>query len=350
MSTKSDRYIQQLIQDKVMKDLCNFQHFVGCDVSKATIDVAFHERGKDYRTFSHIKVSNNLDGFRAMRKWLKENGIKTQDIVIGMEYTGLYSEALAEWCEKQRISFVLLHPADVKNACSRGRNKTDKADAQFIADYVYTQREKLATSHPETPLIKNLRRLMSERRLAVKSRASYKILLKGIDDRSAISRIKKVIKDLDTQVKEIEKAMRDSLASDEGMWHNYELLVSVPGIGFINAVATIIATGNFTRFQTSRQYAKFICVSPLARESGTSVRGGWHVSKAGHSALKALLTEGARSAVSSDSQMKDYYMRKKKEGKSHGCIMNAVKFKLICRMFAVIKRQTAYVDIQSYRV
>ena len=65
--------------------------------------------------------------------------------------------------------------------------------------------------------------------------------------------------------------------------------------------------------------------------------------------MKSDLTEAARSAVAHDSQIRTYFERKKVEGKSYGCIMNAVKFKLICRMFAVIERQTPYVNFETYR-
>ena len=332
-----------------MKDLSEFKHFVGCDVSKETLDFAVYERGKVYRSFDHTKFSNTLDGFRAMRKWLKSLKVDVKATVIGMEHTGIYSEALSEWCHKQKIAFVMLHPADVKRADTRGRNKTDKEDSQFIADYVYTQREKLTPSAPEPPIIKALRNLQNERKLAVTARTSYKNQLKGVADKSAVSRMQKMIKTFDEQVKTIEKKMMELIRSDESLSKNYDLLKSIPGIGIINIIATIIATANFTRFQTSRQYAKFICVSPIARESGTSVRGGNHVTMAGHSQLKGLLTQGARSAIEKDPHMKAYYERKRKEGKSHGCVMNAVKFKLICRMFAVINRQEPYVDIEKYK-
>ena len=123
-----------------MKDLSTLQHFVGCDVSKDTLDFAIYERGKDYRMFDHISVANTTEGFQAMRKWLRSFKINVKDAVIAMEHTGSYSNALAEWCFKKGITFVLLHPLDVKNAGARGRNKTDKTDAQFIADYAYTMR------------------------------------------------------------------------------------------------------------------------------------------------------------------------------------------------------------------
>ena len=161
--------------------------------------------------------------------------------------------------------------------------------------------------------------------------------------------MKKVAETFSEQIKAIENAIKKLIEEDEQIKINYELLLSIPGIGLVNAITTIIATGNFTRFQTARQYAKYCCVSPLSNKSGTSVRGLDHVSKAGHNEIKSILTEGARSAIRHDVQLKAYYRRKRNEGKSHGCVMNAVKFKLICRMFAIIQRQSKYVNIEAYR-
>ncbi len=332
-----------------MKDLSSAQHFVGCDVSKDTLDFALFEPGKNYRTFQHIQVANTEEGFRAMRKWLRSFGVKVSDAVIGLEHTGSYSSALGEWCHKKSIVFVLLHPMDVKNACSTGRNKTDKVDAQFIADYLYTMREKLAPSQPDPQPIKTLRALRNERQLAVKARTAYLNQMKNVEDKSTLRRMEKVAATFTAQIKAIEADIHKVITSDEKIRNTYERLLSIPGIGMLNAITTIITTCNFTRFQTARQYAKFSCVCPLSRFSGSSVKGGAHVSHAGHSEIKSLLTEGARGAVRCDRQLRDYYQRKRAEGKSHGCVMNAVKFKLICRMFAVVKRQSDYVNTEAYR-
>ena len=333
-----------------MKDLSNYKHFVGCDVSKDTLDFALHERQKNYKAFEHIQVTNNIDGFRALCKWLKSLKVNIKGVVIGMEHTGLYSEAFAEWCFKQNITFVMLHASEVKNANTRGRNKTDREDAQFIADYVYTQREKLTASAPEPPVIKELRKLLAERKLAVNSRTAYKNQLKGIDDKKAVHRMKKMIAAFNEQVRLIETKIKELVRSDKSISRNYDLLESIPGLGIVNITATIVATSNFTRFQTGRQYAKFICVSPISHESGTSIRGGNHVVKAGHTGLKANLTQAAKNAVRKDVQLKLYFERKLNEGKTYGCVMNAIKFKLVCRIFAVIGRQSPYVDLQKYRV
>lgn len=332
-----------------MQDLSEKQHFVGCDVSKDTLDFAVHERGKDIRLFAHIRVPNSPEGFKSMLKWLRGLKIGISGTVIAMEHTGFYSVALSEWCSSKKITFVFLHPIDVKNACARGRNKTDKADAQFIADYVYTMREKLSPSAAEPRSIKHLRQLLTERKMAVKTRTSFMNMSKSLTDSASIKRVSRITDALTAQIKAAEDSIKKVVGSDEALNRSYRLLTSIPGIGLVNAIATIVYTGNFSRFRTARQYAKFSCVSPLRKESGTSVRGGDHVSKAGHNEIKSLLTEGARSSIRHDSQMKAYYQRKRSEGKSHGCVMNAVKFKLICRMFAVISRQTPYVRLDSYR-
>ena len=351
MSTKSFGCIQHILSNfnhKGMKDLSNFQHYIGCDVSKNTLDFAIFERGKDYRSFEHIQVSNNTEGFQAMRKWLRTFKINIKDAVIGMEHTGVYSNALSEWCYKKGITFVVLHPLDVKNAGARGRNKNDKVDAQFIADYVYTMREKLTPSKPESPVIKKLRELRNERYLAVRTRTSYLNQLKTIDDSATRRRMEKMVTTIAVQIKAIETEIKKVIEADQQINNNYKLLISIPGIGLVNALTTIIATGNFTRFQTARQYAKFSCVSPLGNQSGTSVRGGDHVCRSGHNEIKSTLTEGARSAIIHDAQLRAYYQRKRNEGKTHGCVMNAVKFKLICRMFAVIKRRTPFVNTEAF--
>lgn len=332
-----------------MKDLSTLQHFIGCDVSKNTLDFAIYERGKDFRQFEHISVPNSTDGFRAMRKWLSSFGIKVRDAVIAMEYTGVYSNELSEWCFKKGITFVMLHPLDVKNAGARGRNKTDKIDSQYIADYVYTMREKLTPSLPEAPIIKKLRELRNERQLAVRARTSYLCQMKTVTDKHIIARMEKIANVFNQQIKSIEAAILALIRSEDSLNRNCNLLLSIPGVGLINAITTIIATGNFTRFQTARQYAKFSCISPLRKQSGTSVNAGDHVSRAGHNEIKSVLTEGARSAITHDAQLRAYYQRKRAEGKTHGCVMNAVKFKLICRMFAVIRRKNEYVNIEGYR-
>lgn len=332
-----------------MEDLSKKKHFVGCDVSKDTLDFGVFLPRTDYRKFPHIKVQNAPEGYREVVSWLRKQGIKPPDVVVAMEHTGIYSVEFAEWLYSKNIAYTMLHPLAVKNSFCNGRNKTDKVDAQYIADYVYTQREKLSESKPEPLEIKEMRSLMNERKIAVKSSVMYRNMLRTQKDRSIQRRVQQTVDVINRQVAQIEKDLEGKVRGNPDIKKNFDLLLSIKGIGIINAVATIIATANFTRFQTARQYAKFCKVSPLECQSGSSVRGGTHVPGMGHTELKAFITDAARSAIVNDPQIRAYYERKRSEGKTHGCVMNAVKFKLIERMFCVIKRGTPYVVMESYR-
>ena len=332
-----------------MTNLAHYKNFVGCDVSKETLDFAIYTPETPYRKFQHIQVENSKSGFKEMCRWLRASKIKLSEVVVAMEHTGIYSEALSRWCKDKALAFVFLHPQDVKNACGRGRNKTDKVDSQFIADYVYTMREKLEPSDVEPDSINKLRQLYNERKLAVKTRTAYLNQIKTASIPAIKRRMEKMIAQITEEISLIEKEILRQINEDKSLQTNYEFLTSIPGIGMINAVLTIVSTGNFTRFQTARQYAKFCCVSPLSKQSGSSIYGGDHVTCAGHSEIKSVLTEGARCAIHHDRQLRAYYERKRAQGKSHGCVMNAVKFKLICRMFAVVARQTKYVDTEAFR-
>ncbi len=332
-----------------MEDLSEMKHFVGCDVSKETLDFGIFLPKTDSRRFPHTRVPNTPEGYRQAMAWLRTHGVDKSAMVVGMEHTGYYSCEFSEWLHGKGVRFVMLHPMAVKRCWSEGRNKTDKADAQFIADYVYTQREKLSPSQPEAPAIKALRMLISERRLAVKSKVMCQNLRDVQGKGAGHKRLSEMIKTHRDNIRAIEKDMLALICSIPELRKTYELLTSIPGVGLINAAAAIVATGNFERFQTARQYAKFCKVAPLEKSSGTSVRGGAHVPSCGHTELKTLLTDAARSAIVHDPQIKAYYERKRAQGKSHGCVLNAVKFKLVCRMFSVVKRGEKYVNTEKFR-
>jgi hypothetical protein len=63
--------------------------------------------------------------------------------------------------------------------------------------------------------------------------------------------------------------------------------------------------------------------------------------------IRIYISNAARSAIQNDAELRIYYNRKAIEGKEHGVIMNAVKFKLITRVFAVVNRKTPFVKMRQ---
>ena len=154
------------------------------------------------------------------------------------------------------------------------------------------------------------------------------------------------VKKITMYIDSMEDQMEAIINSDPDMMKNYKLVRSVQGIGLINAINTIVYTNNFTSFQTARQYACYAGIAPFEHTSGTSIKGRTKVSQLGNHQLKSELTMAARNAIQTDPWMKSYYRRKMAEKgnvpSAHGIVLNAVKFKLVVRMFSVVQSGEPY--------
>jgi transposase len=157
---------------------------------------------------------------------------------------------------------------------------------------------------------------------------------------------KKDVERMDKEIKDVETQMLDIIKYSESIKENYALAASVKGIGKINAITMLVYTDNFTRFESARQFACYSGVVPFEKTSGSSIRGGSHISKLANVNIKTLLTQAARSAVMYDKELKEYYQRKRKEGKKDKVVINNVRNKLIMRVFSVVNKKQPYQ--QSY--
>jgi transposase len=263
-----------------------------------------------------------------------------------MEATGHYTYDLCLFLEQQEVSYSVQSPLHLKRSFGLTHGKNDKVDAYRIASYAYLHREDIKLSQLATNSIRKLKALMAERKSLVVEIARCKAQLKEVGSHSSspgtIKRTKELLEFLETQVQDIEKDMAQTIDSDAELKNNYQLLLTISGIGIVNAVNTIVATHNFKMFDNARQYASYIGVAPFEHTSGTSVRGKTHV-EPGAKMLKADLTGAVRTCINHDKEIQKYYERKIAEGKSYGVVANAIKFKLLLRMFAVIKRGTPFV-------
>ena len=58
--------------------------------------------------------------------------------------------------------------------------------------------------------------------------------------------------------------------------------------------------------------------------------------------MKTLLHLAAMGAIRSKGKLQDYYQRKVKEGKNKMSVLNAVRNKLVLRVFAVVAKNQKY--------
>lgn len=325
--------------------------FFGIDVSKLTLDVAVYCKEKKGRQKDVLQVTNDKSGFKELHKWLKQQTKHVEEMVVCLEHTGVYTLDLCVWMESKQIDYSLLCPLHLKRSMGLVRGKNDKVDAIRISDYCYLHREDLEYSKVPNEEIQKLKNLMNERDDVVKQRSR----LKGQEPKqtqattSTHKRYKRKLRELERDLNEIENEIDTIVQSCALIKETYELLTSIVGIGMVNAVSTIVATRNFTSFEDPRKYACHIGIAPFSNQSGTSVKGRTKVSFYGNRHLKGLITDAARAAVQHDKEIKAYYERKSAEGKEHGVIMNAVKCKLVNRMFSVVRRKEKYENTLNYK-
>ena len=320
---------------------------LGVDVSKNTLDISCSELNE------HVKIKNGTEGFTVFLKWCKHFKIDLKQSFLVMEFTGGYEYKLIQFCESRGILYTRIPGLAIKNSLGITRGKNDKVDSSRIAQYGEEKHKSLTPSKPLNPAIVSLKELLSFRKRLVRENAGYQATIKERIHMYGENKKDIIVKKLEQKLKEnikniaaIEAEMLNIVAQDEKISINYSLITSIKGIGKINGLMTIAFTENFTSFTNPRSYAVYVGVVPFDHSSGISIKGRKRVSHIANKELKQELNQAARSAMEWDKEMRSYGEEKLKT-KCYKIVLNNIKFKLILRMFAVVKRGEIYVE--NYR-
>jgi len=142
----------------------------------------------------------------------------------------------------------------------------------------------------------------------------------------------------------LEQQIQLILNNNAAIKTNYQLLVSVPGIGHITALYLICCTNNFAGKISGKQLASYAGVVPFEYSSGSSIRSKNRVHKMANKDLKKLLYMCAMTTIQHYPEFRDYYDRKLSEGKHTLIVLNAIQNKIILRAVAVINNRQPYVE------
>jgi transposase len=317
---------------------------LGVDVSKLTLDIGCTERN------IHIQIENGSKGFEVFKKWCRTHEIDLQETLIVMEYTGGYEYRFLQFCDAKSIPYCRVPGLEIKQSMGMVRGKSDKADSFRIGQYGEEKRNRLTPSKPLDNNILKLKQLLSFRKRLVRENAGLKSTEGERKHMYPVKQSDTIIGICKTKIKanekfthKVEQEIRELIKSNEAMWQNYRIITSIKGIGEVNAWMTIAYTENFTSFPDARTYGVYVGVIPFGHNSGTSIKGPKRVSHLANKELKSELTQAAKSAVAHDPEMQAYAERKLKN-KDYGLVLNNVKFKLILRMFSLVKRGEKYVE------
>ena len=116
---------------------------------------------------------------------------------------------------------------------------------------------------------------------------------------------------LDSQLESIEREMTDIM-----MFHD-PIIMTIPGIGYINGGMILGEIGDIHRFSTPNKLLAFAGLDPVVYQSGNFKVSRTRMSKRGSRVLRYALINAAHNVVKNNKTFKAYYDAKMSEGRSH---------------------------------
>ncbi len=331
-----------------MSNIVRMKHWIGVDVSKTTLDFAI--TGMNGEHIESLVIANTLVAIRKLiRCWTKVYSIDKVQCLICLEATGRYSDLAVKTFVELGYHTWLAHPMDIQKSIGIVRGKNDRIDAIRIAEYArrFCDKAKLVTE--EQLATTALKQLLSKRIQLVRRRAMLKTQIKESNklvakslQRSFDKMDQLQIRSLEKAISEIERLIEAEINAKEKLSRDYQLLLTIDGIGPVLATHLLAITCGLARFTTPRQLACHAGVAPFEFSSGSSIRGRTKTSPLAQRMLKSLLHMSALGLVRRPGEIQDYWIRKQKEGKPKMAILNSIRNKLIHRAFAVLKRGTPF--------
>lgn len=324
-----------------------FEFFIGIDVSKGELDFAIQQRGK---FLFHREIANTASAINTLIKELSAlPGFALAKAVFCMEHTGIYNNHALACLFKKKAHICLAAATQIKNTLGNIRGKNDKIDAIRIAGYAYKERETLRLWKPKREVVQQLAALAATRVRLINVKKQLEAPLKEHDAFSygkvacqSQQICSSSLKALKQDIKRADKAIEKLIKADAELNRLFRLVTSVSGIGKVTAVQVLIATNEFKDINNPKKFACYSGVAPFTDDSGKIIKKA-RVSHMANKKVKTLLHLSAIVAIQHNADLKLFYERKVQQDKKNKMsVINAVRNKLILRIFACVNQNRPY--------
>ena len=306
--------------------------YFGIDISKSVFDVT--DSLGNYHQFE-----NKVSGFKKFVKQLNS----TSHCV--MEATGYYHYQLAYYLLEKGIDVSVENPLSVKRFIQMklSKVKRDKSDSKKICEYAQHLALKLwygdSKDQQECLQITRLLDVYTKQSTMLKNKIHGEEIL-GIPSPSVLRSIKRMLKHLEKEKEAMEKRLFFLVKKE-----HQDLLTrleTIPGIGKKTALMLVVLTDGFERFTSGSELCSYSGLTPIIRQSGSSIRGRARISKIGNGKLRNLLFMCSFNACKYNKACKAIYDRIVAKGKSKKLALIAVCNKLLKQAFAIAKSGLIY--------
>ena len=328
-----------------------YSFYVGIDVSKAKLDINILD-ALTLRS-EHFIIENNIKSISVFIKNMSRQ-VNKEYTLFCCENTGIYTNHISSVLMKLNLDLWIVPAIEIKKSKGISRGKNDKIDARDISYYSYRNIDKLKLFTLTSIEIQKLKILYTEREKMLKALLLIQATKENKDFTDKIifrevSQINQALaKSIKNSINKIESRIKEIIKSNDQLTKQIQLIRSIPGLGEQTSVYLIIATKGFTAFKNWRQFACYSGIAPFEHSSGSSIKGRTRVNHMADKKMKSLLQMCAMTTLKYDPQIKQYYNKKKVEGKNSMLVLNNIRCKLISRVFAVIARETPYINTYKF--
>ena len=308
------------------------QPILGIDIAKETFDVCLTIAGKNQQT----QFENNASGYKKLSRWIGK--YTAEKLHACLEATGQFGETLSEYLYQEGHRVSVVNPARIKayGSSKLRRNKTDKADAELIAQYCLREQPALWTPPPAS--FKDLQALVrryedlqatyQQEKNRLKSGTSQSVVVADLQDHLAYLKEKMAL---------IQKAIQEHIQACPELKQRQDLLLSIPGIGKLTASKLLGEIRDVCAFEDARQLAAYAGVTPRNFVSGTSIHKKARMSKMGNANLRKILYMPAISAKRFNPIIHAFCLRLLDAGLKPLQVVGAAMRKLLHLIFGILK-------------
>ena len=318
-----------------MKITASPSAFLGIDVGKAELFCYLLNSSKAVSA----KFDNTPAGIKMLISWLfKDN--PPHSLAACLEQTGIYGLNLAQALFKCGISALhLVNPYQIKAFGQQKlrRNKSDKADAKLIAEFLRSEHLTLQAWEPRSACQDSVTELGRYAASLTKDNAQLKTRLESVRCMSVRQSIQRRIKSGEKELTKIRDKISAEIARDTKLSFQFALLETAPGIGKITAQTLLAELPELDLFGSGRQLAAWAGLTPQHHASGTSGRPTTPITKVGSAHLRSALFLPAMTARVHNPLLKEFADRLEKNGKKGKQIIIAVMRKLLHQIFGMLK-------------
>lgn len=141
---------------------------------------------------------------------------------------------------------------------------------------------------------------------------------------------------LESQIKEIESAIK--VLYEKLDTH----LLTIPGVGAVTAPVILAEIGDINKFSKPSQLIAFAGIDPSEKQSGNQRSTDDKTSKRGSPFLRYAIHCASLVSMSNIPEFREYYLKKRKEGKHHNIALAAISRKLVTIIYHVLKENRDY--------